>query len=89
MSPFALRRLRVERNARSASSTSASPFLLPQKPMVLPPAFYDRAAELLAAHDRDGTLVTQSLQTNATLVDGDWGERLRANLKRFADLFGN
>jgi uncharacterized protein len=47
------------------------------EPMVMPPAFYDRAAELLARHDRDGTLVTQSLQTNATLIDEEWCELIR------------
>src|SRR6185369_4778366 len=32
------------------------------EPTVVPPAFYDHAAELLARYDRDGTLVTQSFQ---------------------------
>lgn len=47
------------------------------EPMVMPPAFYDRAAELLVRHDRDGALVTQSLQTNATLIDAEWCELVR------------
>jgi uncharacterized protein len=47
------------------------------EPMVMPPAFYDRAAALLAGHDPDGTLVTQSLQTNATLIDEEWCELIR------------
>src|SRR5262245_6188302 len=42
------------------------------EPMVMPPAFYDRAAELLARHDPDGTRVTQSFQTNGTLIDDEW-----------------
>jgi uncharacterized protein len=47
------------------------------EPMVMPPAFYDRAAELLARYDRDGALVTQSLQTNATLIDAEWCALIR------------
>lgn len=47
------------------------------EPMVLPPAFYDHAAELLAKHDPDGTQVCQSFQTNATLVDEAWCELIR------------
>jgi uncharacterized protein len=47
------------------------------EPMVMPPAFYDRAAELLARHDPDGTRVSQSFQTNATLIDGAWCELIR------------
>ncbi len=47
------------------------------EPMVMPPAFYNRAAELLARHDPDGTLVTQSFQTNATLIDDEWCELIR------------
>src|SRR5215218_5344790 len=47
------------------------------EPMVMPPAFYDSASELLARHDRDGTLVTQSFQTNATLIDAGWCELIR------------
>jgi uncharacterized protein len=47
------------------------------EPMVMPPAFYSRAAELLARHDPDGTLVTQSCQTNATLIDEEWCELIR------------
>src|SRR5688572_5057298 len=47
------------------------------EPLVMPPAFYDRAAELLAAHDPDGALVTQSFQTNATLIDAEWCALIR------------
>src|SRR4051794_23563236 len=44
------------------------------EPMVLPPAFYEQAAELLAKHDPGGEVVTQSMQTNATLVSPEWCE---------------
>lgn len=47
------------------------------EPLVMPPAFYDHAAELLAPHDPDGTLVTQSFQTNATLINPAWCELIR------------
>jgi uncharacterized protein len=47
------------------------------EPLVVPPAFYDHAAELLTRHDQDGTLVTQSFQTNATLIDAKWCELIR------------
>lgn len=47
------------------------------EPMVMPPAFYDHAAGLLTGYDRDGSLVTQSFQTNATLVDAGWCELIR------------
>src|SRR5262245_41411353 len=32
------------------------------EPLVVPPKFYDHAAELLAKYDPDGSLVTQSFQ---------------------------
>jgi uncharacterized protein len=47
------------------------------EPMAVPPAFYARAADLLARHDPDGTLVCQSFQTNATLIDAEWCELIR------------
>jgi uncharacterized protein len=47
------------------------------EPMVMPLAFYDYAAALLARYDRDGTLVSQAFQTNATLVDAPWCELIR------------
>jgi uncharacterized protein len=47
------------------------------EPLVMPPAFYDQAAGLLARHDRDGSLVTQSFQTNATLIDAEWCALIR------------
>src|SRR3954454_10407624 len=47
------------------------------EPMVLPPAFYERAAELLATHDPGGDLVTQAIQTNATLVGPAWCDLIR------------
>src|SRR5690242_4947278 len=45
--------------------------------MVMPPAFDDRAGGLLARHERDGTLFTQPLQTNATLIREEWCELIR------------
>jgi uncharacterized protein len=47
------------------------------EPMVMPPAFYESAAELLAPYDKDGNLVTQSFQTNATLIDDEWCDIIR------------
>lgn len=47
------------------------------EPMVMPRTFYEHAAELLARHDPDGSLVTQSFQTNATLMDAAWCELIR------------
>jgi uncharacterized protein len=63
-----------------ASGLVREPFTLlwhAGEPMAMPRAFYDRAADLLARHDRDGTLVTQSFQTNATLIDAEWCELIR------------
>src|SRR5262245_31893905 len=63
-----------------ASGLVRQPFTLlwhAGEPLVMPPAFYDRAAELLARHDRDGALVTQSFQTNATLIDAEWCALIR------------
>ncbi len=60
-----------------ASGLVRQPFTLlwhAGEPLVLPPAFYDGAAELLARHDPDGALVTHSFQTNGTLIDADWCE---------------
>ena len=47
------------------------------EPLVMPTAFYDQAAGLLARHDPDGTLVTQSFQTNATLINAEWCALIR------------
>jgi uncharacterized protein len=67
-----------------ASGLVRQPFTLlwhAGEPMVLPPAFYEQAAELLARHDPGGDLVTQSIQTNATLVSPEWCELiLRLNI---------
>jgi uncharacterized protein len=63
-----------------ASGLVRQPFTLlwhAGEPTVMPAAFYDRAAALLAGHDPEGTLVTQSLQTNATLIDEEWCELIR------------
>src|SRR5262249_48805789 len=46
-------------------------------PLAIPPPSSDRAAGLLARHDPDGTLVTQSFQTNATLIDAEWCALIR------------
>src|SRR6478672_10644792 len=42
------------------------------EPMVLPAAFYRQATELLVESNTSGFEVTQSFQTNATLLDDDW-----------------
>src|SRR5207244_9553146 len=47
------------------------------EPMVVPLAFYERAAELLARFDKEGVLVNQSFQTNATLINAEWCELIR------------
>lgn len=63
-----------------ASDLVRQPFTLlwhAGEPMVVPPDFYDQAAELLKRHDPDGSLVTQSFQTNGTLVTPAWCELIR------------
>jgi len=63
-----------------ASGLVRQPFTLlwhAGEPMVMSRDFYNRAAELLNRHDPDGTLVTQSIQTNATLIDDEWCELIR------------
>jgi uncharacterized protein len=63
-----------------ASGLVRQPFTLlwhAGEPLVMPLAFYDHAAALLARHDPEGTLVTQSLQTNGTLIDAEWCELIR------------
>jgi uncharacterized protein len=47
------------------------------EPLVMPTEFYDCAAGLLARRDPDGALVTQSFQTNATLIDAAWCALIR------------
>ncbi len=47
------------------------------EPMVLPTSFYALALELLARHNRQGTTVHQTMQTNATLIDAPWCEFIR------------
>lgn len=47
------------------------------EPMVVPPSFYDDAAAILARYDSTGDLVTQSFQTNATLITPEWCELIR------------
>jgi uncharacterized protein len=63
-----------------ASGLVRQPFTLlwhAGEPLVMPPAFYDSAAELLRKHDPDGTLITQSFQTNGTLLNAEWCELIR------------
>lgn len=42
------------------------------EPMVLPASFYEQATQVLERCNTSGFAVTQSLQTNATLVDDAW-----------------
>ncbi len=42
------------------------------EPLVMPLAFYEKAAQLLEMHNRDGVPVRHAFQTNATLLDGAW-----------------
>jgi uncharacterized protein len=47
------------------------------EPLVLPPAFYERAFALAARFSRPGLEVTHSFQTNGTLVDTAYCELIR------------
>jgi uncharacterized protein len=47
------------------------------EPMVLPPTFYEQAALLLERCNTSGFEVTQSFQTNATLVNDAWCDLIR------------
>jgi uncharacterized protein len=47
------------------------------EPLVVPPAFYERAFALAARFSRPGIEVTHSFQTNGTLVDVDFCELIR------------
>lgn len=49
------------------------------EPLVLPPAFYEQASAVLDRHNRAGTRVWHSFQTNATLIDEDWCAFIKAN----------
>src|SRR3954469_24820001 len=42
------------------------------EPLVVPVAFYEAADELLDRYNHSGVPVTQSFQTNATLLSEDW-----------------
>jgi uncharacterized protein len=44
------------------------------EPLVLPPAFYAEAFAIAARHNRAGSPLVHSYQTNATLIDDDWCE---------------
>ena len=48
------------------------------EPMVLPPSFYAAAIDIIARHNRGNLPVAHHFQTNATLVDRDWCDFLRA-----------
>jgi uncharacterized protein len=47
------------------------------EPMVLPPTFYEQAALLIERCNTSGFEVTQSFQTNATLVSDAWCDLIR------------
>lgn len=49
------------------------------EPMVLRPAWYARAFEIAAAHNRDGVVITHSFQTNGMLLDDEWCAFIRAH----------
>jgi uncharacterized protein len=58
-----------------ASGLAREPFTLlwhAGEPLVVPVAFYEEAADLLDRHNRQGVPVTQSFQTNATLLTEEW-----------------
>jgi uncharacterized protein len=48
------------------------------EPLVLPPAYYERAFALLDRANAPGLPVWHSLQTNATLIDDAWCDFIRA-----------
>jgi uncharacterized protein len=63
-----------------ASGLVRQPFTLlwhAGEPLVVPPAFYERSADLLHKCNRDHVEVTQSVQTNGTLIDDDWCDFFR------------
>ena len=47
------------------------------EPMVLPASFYEEATVLLERYNNSGFEVTQSFQTNATLIDDAWCEFIK------------
>jgi uncharacterized protein len=49
------------------------------EPLVLPPRFYEKAFALLAALNVNKVSVAHSFQTNATLIDDDWCQFIRAH----------
>jgi uncharacterized protein len=46
------------------------------EPTLLGVSFYERVVELQARYARSGQAITNTLQTNGTLLDGDWGRFL-------------
>lgn len=59
----------------ASSGLAREPFTLlwhAGEPLVVPVAWYEAAAELLRRHGEGLPPVTQSVQTNATLIDGAW-----------------
>ena len=47
------------------------------EPLVLPPAFFSEAIELLEKHNRAGIAVQHSFQTNAILIDDAWADFIK------------
>jgi uncharacterized protein len=59
----------------ASSGLAREPFTLlwhAGEPLVVPVAWYEAADALLRRHGEGLPLVTQSVQTNATLIDGEW-----------------
>ena len=47
------------------------------EPMVLPVGYYERAIEIIAAHNAAGFKVGHSFQTNGVLIDDEWCDFFR------------
>ncbi len=48
------------------------------EPMVLPVSYYERAIEIVGAHNPGGVQVGHSFQTNGVLIDDDWCDFFKA-----------
>ena len=76
------RRMTRDTLARTAAVVLGSPFLGDRltivwhagEPLVLPPSYYRDAFAIFAAATRPGLELTQSFQTNGTLINQEWAE---------------